>query len=316
MSKESPILFCDHRGEGSEDIRSLLEALGQRVITSSYLRHSIETLTDVSPRLVVVHALARHGQVEIRALDAARDRSAQNGRLVEAVALLIVGTDELAPLAAAGLTGGPWDVIRRGASPEEWRLRIERLEAERIEAGRVYDLAHRASHDDLTGLLRKNAFQDRLQEHFSAAQRHRFDLALVLLDLDDFGLVNKRHDHLVGDHVIRRVGEVIHHALRTEDIAGRLGGDEFAVLLPYTRKMDAAAVVKRLRDEIHRLSGHMEGAKSEIQVGSSIGFETFDGADLASLEELRKNAERALRVAKERGGNQGVYFRTLEELAP
>jgi diguanylate cyclase (GGDEF)-like protein len=117
------------------------------------------------------------------------------------------------------------------------------------------ELRHRASHDDRTDLLRPQAFQARLVEHFSAAQRHKLELALVLLDMDKFGAVNKRHDHTVGDLLIARVGEVIRRNLRTEDVAGRLGGDEFAVLLPYTGKINAARVVNRLRVEIAKLSG-------------------------------------------------------------
>jgi diguanylate cyclase (GGDEF)-like protein len=131
----------------------------------------------------------------------------------------------------------------------------------------------------------------------------------VLLDLDKFGSINKRHDHTVGDLLIARVGEVIRRNLRTEDVAGRLGGDEFAVLLPYTGKINAARVVNRLRTEIAKLSGKFEGAREEIPVSTSLGFETFDGSDLESLETLRRNAEMALRAAKRRGGNKGVYYR-------
>ncbi len=316
MSKRSPILFCDHRGERTEAIAGVLEALGYPVATTTFLRRSLESLAKLSPAVVVVHPLASQGQVEIQAMDRARGGAPgtndEDGRVPPA--LLIVGDAELSRLAAGtSLTGGPWDVIRADAPAEEWRLRIGRLERERQDQGRMQDLAHRASHDELTGLLRKDAFQGRLQEHFSAAQRHRFELALVLIDLDDFGLVNKRHDHVVGDRLIAQVGEVIRKALRTEDVAGRLGGDEFAVLLPYTSKMDASSVVNRLRDEIGKLSGRVPGANAEIRVGSSIGFETFDGGDVGSLEDLRLHAERALRRAKERGGNQGVYFRSLEE---
>src|SRR5207249_8943021 len=123
---------------------------------------------------------------------------------------------------------------------------------------------------------------------------------LVLADLDDFGRINKDYDHTVGDRVITRVGAAIRVLLRTEDIAGRLGGDEFAVLLPYTGVIDAAHVVRRLRDGIRSLSGRIPDVPAGIQVHASLGFETFDGADLQSLEVLRQHAEIALRDAKRR----------------
>jgi GGDEF domain-containing protein len=65
-------------------------------------------------------------------------------------------------------------------------------------------------------------------------------MALVLVDLDAFGRVNKDFDHTVGDRLIERVGAAIRSALRAEDVAGRLGGDEFGAILPYTGRIDAA----------------------------------------------------------------------------
>jgi diguanylate cyclase (GGDEF)-like protein len=94
-------------------------------------------------------------------------------------------------------------------------------------------------------------------------------------------------------------------------VAGRLGGDEFGVLLPYTRKVDAASVVQRLLDEIRGLSGPVPGHAEPLAVSASIGFETFSGRDLESVDELRAHAERALLHAKRRGGDQGIYFRGL-----
>ena len=92
---------------------------------------------------------------------------------------------------------------------------------------------------------------------------------LVILDLDDFGRINKEFDHTVGDLVISRVGDVIKHSLRAEDIGGRLGGDEFAVLLPYTDQVDAAKVVSRLRRSIEALSGHIgRGWRGFVGAGS------------------------------------------------
>jgi diguanylate cyclase (GGDEF)-like protein len=215
--------------------------------------------------------------------------------------------------AARHLAGGPWDLLWRDADVEELCLRLERLEGVGRMLSEMGELRHSASHDDKTDLLRPKAFQQRLTEHFSAAERHTFSLALVLIDLDDFGLVNKQHDHTIGDHLITQVGEVIHRALRKEDVAGRIGGDEFAVLLPYTKKVDASRVVRRLCTEIRKLSGKLPGTAGHVAVSASIGFETFNGSDLDSVHTLRRNAERALRTAKLRGGDRGVYYRLLSQ---
>lgn len=306
------ILVCDHRGKG---LHSLLATQGWDLggLRRSYnLRQSLEALRGEAPDLVVLQPLGRSGGAEIEALDRVRG-SLKRRENDPSIPLLIV-LNEPAPDMPDGrrLAGGPWDLVRAEAPPAEWRLRMERLLGALEQEEEVRVLRHRASHDDRTDLLRPQAFQERLVEHYSAAHRHGFDLALILIDLDDFGLVNKQHDHTVGDRIITSVGEVIHRTLRAEDVAGRLGGDEFAVLLPYTRRRDAAKVVSRLRDEIHALTGDFPGAKGPIRVSGSLGFETFDGTDLDSLATLRSHAERALRASKESGGNRAVYFRSLE----
>ena len=281
-----------------------LGAAPGELVRARNLRETLAALSSSVPALVVLDPLVPGGATELGEL----------ARLEPAPALLlVVGPGETAlgleRLASAAL--GPGDVIRRDAPPAEFGLRIERLLAQVELERELVDLRHRALHDDRTDLLRPQAFEQRLGEHFSAAERHRLPMALVILDLDHFGAMNKRRDHVFGDLVITRVGGAIRSTLRTEDVAGRLGGDEFAVILPYTRPLDAARVVRRLRDGIHELTGELIGSSSELVISASLGFETFDGSDLASVVELRAHAEVALREAKNRGGNRAVYHKSL-----
>ncbi|MEM7518567.1 MAG: GGDEF domain-containing protein, partial [Planctomycetota bacterium] len=228
---------------------------------------------------------------------------------------ILLVTDRETPLHAAVLgrtfSDDAWDVVHRDASLEEYDLRMERLRVQVDRLEELDELRYIAVHDERTDLLRPRAFQDRLREHFSAAQRHDFDLALLLCDLDEFGKINKAYDHTIGDLVIERVGGVIRGALRAEDIAGRLGGDEFAILLPYTEKKDAARAAARVRDRIGELQGLLAERGIQARISASLGFETYSGKDLESVDDLRRNAEAALRAAKEQGGDQGVYYRTL-----
>ena len=83
-------------------------------------------------------------------------------------------------------------------------------------------------------------------------------------------------------------------------------------MLPYTRRVDAARVVGRLRDQIQALTGPLDGERGELSVSASLGFETYDGTDLESVETPRRHAEIALRQAKLSGGNRGLYYRSLE----
>ena len=301
------LLIADHRGEGLEHHLEALALEGFRCRISTNLRSTLTAIDHEIPALIIIDPLARKGTEELRSLDEARTGNPPIPLLVLTYAER--RADLIESLAA--MNNGLWDLTERRAPREEVTMRVERLLNEASLHSEMRDLRHRASHDDRTDLLRVNAFQQRLGEHFSAAQRHHFEMALVLIDLDNFGAINKRHDHTVGDILISQAGEIIRRTLRTEDIAGRIGGDEFAVVLPYTHKVDTARVVNRLVEEIHKLSGRPKGAKEDIVVAASVGFETFNGRDIATLEEMRTHAERALRAAKVAGGNRGIYFRQL-----
>ena len=302
------LLVCDHRGGGlAERVEELASRAHEAWVTRS-LRGSLDQIAARRPGVALVDPLVPGGGAELAAL-------AEAGRREGGLPLLVVSearSGAPSPLASLHALGPEcFDTVERGAPIDELRLRLERLVDERRLRDEMRELRHRASHDDRTQCLRPAAFQERLSEHFSAAQRHRLDLALVLMDLDRFGQINKRYDHTVGDEVIARVGQAVRKSLRAEDIAGRLGGDEFAVVLPYTRRVDAARVVERLCTEVHRLSGPFPGAGDPLDISGSLGFETFDGADLPSVAKLRQNAERALREAKQAGGNRAIYFREL-----
>jgi diguanylate cyclase (GGDEF)-like protein len=302
MTPESArILVADHRGGALEARAAYLATRPYSLARSSSLRTTLRQLETFRPDVVLLEPLTRAAE-ELEAVELARGPAQ--------VLLSCARDDHGAPL-RAGRAFALWafDLCFHDANDEELELRLARLLAHAHELLEMSALRHSASHDDRTDLLRPKAFQARLVEHFAAAQRHDLELALALLDLDKFGQINKHHDHTVGDALIARVGEVIRRNLRTEDVAGRLGGDEFAVLLPYTGKINAARVVSRLRVEIAKLSGRIEGAREDVPVSASIGFETFDGHDLDTLETLRLHAEAALRIAKRRGGDQAIYYR-------
>jgi len=299
------ILLCSHRGPGLAPFVPALRAAGWQVEESERLEQTAQALAAHPPQLVLLDPLLEGGLAEIELVLQASEGPAP--------ALLYLVEDVWREQALAALREREplFDLLPRAALPSELVWRAARLLAQRRAQGEVEDLRRRALFDERTELLRPKAFEQRLIEHFAAAERHRFPLALVLLDLDRFGEFNKRRDHTFGDLVIARVGGVIRRNLRTEDAAGRLGGDEFAIVLPYTGPVEAAKVVRRLRDEIAALNGPLLGSGVGLEIAASLGFECFDGTDIDSVGTLRTHTERALRAAKERGGDRGVYYRSL-----
>ncbi|MEZ6017197.1 MAG: GGDEF domain-containing protein [Planctomycetota bacterium] len=302
------VLIADHRGAGLAQLAAPLGRGGFVLTACDSVSATRAALSQDAFQLVILDPLAPGGSTEVELV-------ARTGPQAPRPLLLVVEAGPPPPAALSrSLRGVPCDLIRRDASVEEYMLRIERLFDQAALFGELRRVRYEAHHDDRTGLLRPNPFQQRIREHFSAAQRHGLPLALVLIDLDRFGQVNKQFDHTVGDELIARSGSVIQRCLRAEDVGARLGGDEFAVALPYTQPVDAARVVQRLLGELHGLSGPVragEAGMRPLAVSASIGFDTFDGRDLESPEVLRRRAETALREAKVRGGNNAVYYRSL-----
>lgn len=303
------ILICDHRGLGLYEALRPLRGVGYELEVARNLRETRERVRSESPQVLVVDPLAAGGAVELEEL-------AELGGPPPGTPILLVSDPEdpaAALRGAASLNTRVWDVIRRDAGVDEFALRLQRLLGRHAEVLELGQLRYRAAHDDLTELLRPLYFQARLQEHYSAASRHGLELSLVLIDLDNFGQVNKLFDHTVGDRVLAYVAHVIRESLRAEDVAGRLGGDEFALVLPYTGALEAAATVRRLCEMIRALSGTVDGTTLHLPISASLGFDTTAGGDLGSVDVLRQHAEAALRRAKRAGGDQGVWYRSRGE---
>lgn len=300
------ILICDHRGSGLSQALRPLKRAGFTLEATQNLRETRERLGDENLELLVVDPLVSGGSVELEELTKLCTGTTT-------IPMLLVGDPERheAVLGSASvLEGALWDLIRRDAGSAEFSMRIRRLLGQSRQINELADLRYRAAHDDLTDLLRPLYFQARLEEHFSATERHGLNLSLLLIDLDNFGQINKTFDHTVGDRVLAFTARVIRESLRAEDMAGRIGGDEFAIALPFTGALDAAATVRRLCRTISKISGTIDEGETELVVTASIGFETTDGREVESLQDLRLHAEAALRRAKRAGGNGGVFYRS------
>lgn len=157
----------------------------------------------------------------------------------------------------------------------------------------------RATRDGLTDLPNHRAFEDELEQAAAAASRTQDPLALALLDLDHFKLINDRHGHPQGDALLRRVAAILRNG-RAADRAFRIGGDEFALLMPNTDEPGAQILVKRL-----------SRALGEADAAASIGVATLRAGH--SAEELRAEGDAALYEAKRRGGNRFTSFEEIRD---
>jgi diguanylate cyclase (GGDEF)-like protein len=138
------------------------------------------------------------------------------------------------------------DLAERVLRLEEQNARLKRSVA-RL---RVYrNMAYR---DPLTGLWNRRYFEERLKEEFSRSERAGMGrcFSVVIVDLNGFKEINDQHGHLVGDELLKWVGDFLTTHLRTHDVACRTGGDEFMLLLPDLSAQDAGHVIARLRMQL------------------------------------------------------------------
>ena len=162
-------------------------------------------------------------------------------------------------------------------------------------------LSHQASHDVLTGLLNRQAFEAALGltlEQCELAQDHH---ALMFVDLDRFKLVNDTCGHRAGDVLLKELTDKISRSLRQSDVLGRIGGNEFGVLLRFTSAEDASAVAEKIRRTVEDFS--FEWENQVFKVGASIGMVPF-GSEPIALEELLSAADACCYSAKEEGRNR------------
>ena len=183
-------------------------------------------------------------------------------------------------------------------------------------AARVLEMEHRlsllAKTDAMTGLATQRTFYESLGREWSRAQRHRYPLSCVMLDIDFFKRINDSHGHPVGDGVIRAVARVLTDDCRASDIISRYGGEEFCILLPETDEAHAAEWANRIRQRIAELRIPVEG--KEISVNVSLGVAECP-SDTTAAQQLVDMSDQALLVAKLSGRDRVVRFRSLHESA-
>ncbi len=155
-------------------------------------------------------------------------------------------------------------------------------------------------HDPLTDLYNRRYFMEAGKEEIKRVHRYQGSLSVLMLDIDHFKEVNDTYGHPAGDAVLQNLASLLQEKLRDVDIPGRLGGEEFGVLMPKTDKQQAHRAAERIRKIIKNNSVVFEG--EEISVTVSVGVAVYR-EEMADMDELLQEADRALLQAKKSGRN-------------
>ena len=181
------------------------------------------------------------------------------------------------------------------AAPAALALAREQLDE------RAQELAHAAAVDPLTGLFNRRYFETRIAEEIQRARRYGLDLALLIVDADDFKALNDRLGHLAGDRVLKVMADVLRRSVRAFDVCTRFGGEEFAILMPGSDVKSATHSAERIRQRVDTYRFEEDLLTPQVHPTISVGVAVLS-ADVTAQDFIGR-ADRALYRAKADGKN-------------
>jgi diguanylate cyclase (GGDEF)-like protein len=180
-------------------------------------------------------------------------------------------------------------VLASIASQIEIAIRNDRL---------LKELIHQARTDSLTGLLNRGYFMELANRELNRTHRTGSDLALLMIDVDHFKLVNDQYGHIIGDEILCDIANHLRSSTRNIDLVGRYGGDEFIILLTDCNQLQARQVIKRIERWVTSLQIPCDKDSTQRKIRLSIGLATLDHQHKESLEEFIIRADTEMYRAK------------------
>lgn len=200
-----------------------------------------------------------------------------------------------------GLNLGAVDYITKPVSPAIVEARVN---THMMIKNQRDQLEQMALHDQLTGLYNRYYLLEEANHKVALSRRHKYELSLLMLDIDYFKAINDQHGHPVGDAVLKKVASLLIDLGRTEDVIARFGGEEFVVVLDHCNAANAEIKANNIREKIEALK------PDGINVTVSIGVAQLNGDD-DGFTGMLKRADDAVYQAKEQGRNRVVLSEDL-----
>jgi diguanylate cyclase (GGDEF)-like protein len=162
----------------------------------------------------------------------------------------------------------------------------------------IGSLRQQATRDVLTGLHNRRMLEEYLPQEIDRCCREGFNLAVLMIDVDYFKILNDTLGHAAGDELLRNIGQIIRSSIRENDAAFRCGGDEFVVVLPETSEESAEALAARFRSLV---TGLAKTLRIPQQPALSVGIATIRELDEPSMSRLLDEADKRLYEVKSAG---------------
>lgn len=269
-------------------VRHVLEAEDYEIIEAEDGLDAIKVVEKYHPALVLLDAVMP-GLDGFSTCQQIKDKGH-----VDVPIIMLTGLDDDISVERAYEVGAI-DYITK---PIKWAVlkhRVRSIVKSVMAERKIHRLEYR---DTLTQLPNRRLFVDRLEQAIARAERHRESIALMVVDIDDFKLVNDSFGHEAGDKLIKAVGDLLSKSMRRADTVARLGGDEFAIIIENVDGEDDAISIA---DNVTTILEHnVRLDDQETFTSASVGIALYPN-DGMSASTLLKNADTAMFRAKEKG---------------
>ncbi|TAL33946.1 MAG: diguanylate cyclase [Spirochaetes bacterium] len=297
-SPKGRIIVIDDEPSVRKLIKRLLERKGYSIDTAKSGEEGIAKILETEYDIVITDMLLP-GMDGMAVLETIKEHSSS----IDVVLITGFGSIESA---VSFMKAGALDYITKPINSDHLEIVIQKAieRKELIKAARERDLYFKMSlTDSLTGLFNHKYFQEQVQRMVLHARRKTHNLSIILIDIDDFKLVNDNFGHQTGDLVLQVISSSILKACRSHDTVARYGGEEFGVILPETDADKAVAVAKRIQETI--FAHHFKNVTYPVTVSIGVAVYPANGHEAA---DLIHNADVALYVSKRAGKNRYTLY--------
>jgi diguanylate cyclase (GGDEF)-like protein len=168
------------------------------------------------------------------------------------------------------------------------------------------NLEHQTQVDSLTGLYNRRAFEKRIWEEFERTKRYGHPLSLLILDIDNFKLINDTYGHSGGDAALKQISDTLTVKTRQSDFQCRYGGEEFVLILPETEQDNALQVAEKVLEAVRNL--RFTSNNNTFSLTISMGISSTSTKEYLDWNDMLHDADQALYSAKHNGKDRAVVF--------
>jgi diguanylate cyclase (GGDEF)-like protein len=278
--------------------RDVLEDKGYQVVLAPNGEEAIERLKETPFDLVIT-------DIRMPGIDGMEVLRRSKAKYPEIDIIIITGYASV-ETAVEAMKLGAADYLTKPLNIDQIRIIVDKTLQRRELQKRAQEAEYYkelSKLDSLTGLFNHSVIHQLLEAEVARAGRYKYNLSLLMIDIDHFKHYNDTYGHPVGDQILKEFVDLLKKSCRSYDLVGRYGGEEFCIIAPQTDKKEAALLGERLVETVGKANLLGNGSLPLINITISIGIATYP-IDALDKTTLLIKADQALYQAKSLGRNR------------